>query len=159
MPEIFPGVLLKRKAQRLRKETGNNRYWHPHEQEKIRPYNAITKYLTRPLRMLVTEPIITCIALYAAFVYGLLYMTLEIFPIVYGENRGWGLVVSSLPFLGILVGVVVATGIIIGNQPRYIRAVAANNGRAVPEARLPPMILGGWLFVIGLFWYVLQCYC
>lgn len=104
--------------------------------------------------MLVTEPIITCIALYAAFVYGLLYMTLEIFPVVFEENRGWGLVLSSLPFLGILVGVILATGIIIGNQPRYIRAVAANNGRAVPEARLPPMILGGWLFIIGLFWCV-----
>ncbi len=152
MPEVFPGVLLKRKAARLRKETGDERYWHPHEQEKIKLSNVFQKYLLRPLKMLVTEPMITAIAIYASFVYGLLYMTLEIFPIVYVEERGWGLVSSSLPFLGLLVGVIASMGINIGNQPYYIRAVANNKGRAVPEARLPPMILGGWLFVIGLFW-------
>ncbi|KAK3052232.1 hypothetical protein LTR09_006824 [Extremus antarcticus] len=153
MPEVFPGVLLKRKAARLRKETGDERYWHPHEQEKIKLSNVFQKYLLRPLKMLVTEPMITAIAIYASFVYGLLYMTLEIFPIVYVEERGWGLVSSSLPFLGLLVGVIASMGINIGNQPYYIRAVANNKGRAVPEARLPPMILGGWLFVIGLFWF------
>jgi MFS family permease len=152
MPEVFHAVLLKRKAVRLRKETGDSRYWHPHENEKIRLSNIVTKYLIRPLRMLITEPMITCIALYASFVYGLLYMTLEIFPIVYLEERQWQLVVSTLPFLGIFVGVIAAMGLNIANQPYYIRAVAANKGRAVPEARLPPMFLGGWLFVIGLFW-------
>ena len=39
------------------------------------------------------------------------------------------------------------------NQPFYARAVANNHGRAVPEARLPPMIIGGFLFTIGLFWF------
>jgi MFS family permease len=152
MPEVFHGVLLKRKAQRLRKETGDERYWHPHENQKIKLNNVVTKYLLRPLRMLVTEPMITCIAIYASFVYGLLYMTLEVFPIVYQEERHWGLFISNLPFLGLLVGVISSMGINIGNQPSYIRAVQANKGRAVPEARLPPMVLGGWLFVIGLFW-------
>ena len=53
--------------------------------------------------MLFTEPMVTAIAIYASFVYGLLYMTLEMFPIVYVEERHWGLVVSTLPFLGLLV--------------------------------------------------------
>lgn len=81
-------------------------------------------------------------------------MTLEIFPIVYIQERHWGLVLSTLPYLGLMVGVIMAMGINLANQPRYGRAVAANKGRAVPEARLPPMILGGFLFVLGLFWYV-----
>ena len=56
MPELYGPVLLKRKAQRLRKETGDDRYWHPHEAEKININNIVTKHLSRPLKMLVTEP-------------------------------------------------------------------------------------------------------
>ena len=41
----------------------------------------------------------------------------------------------------------------LGNQPRYARLVDANFGRPVPEARLLPMVFGGILFVIGLFWF------
>lgn len=104
-------------------------------------------------RMLVTEPIVTCMAIYASFVYGLLFFQLESFPIVFEEERGWGSVNSTLPFLGLFVGVVFALAINIANQPLYARAVARNEYRAVPEARLPPMILGGVLFTSGLFWF------
>lgn len=151
MPEMYANVVLKRRAQRTRKETGDERYHHPHEKEKMQINNIITKYLSRPIRMLFTEPMITAIAIYASFVYGLLYMTLEIFPIVFEEDRGWSPVLGGLPFLGLLVGVCSAVLINLQNQPQYRRAVEANKGRAVPEARLPPMIIGGWLFVIGLF--------
>ncbi|KAK3068873.1 hypothetical protein LTR53_013236, partial [Teratosphaeriaceae sp. CCFEE 6253] len=153
MPEVYGPTLLKRKAQRLRKQTGDERYWHPHERAKITVTNIVTKYLSRPLQMLVTEPMILCIAIYASFVYGLLYLTLEVFPIVYAEQRHMGEIVSTLPFLGLFVGVLFAMAINLANQPRYARIVAANKGRAVPEARLPPMLVGGFLFVIGLFWF------
>lgn len=153
MPELYAPVLLKRKAQKLRKTTGDTRYWHPHENTKLDIESIVTKQLSRPVKMLTTEPMVQCIALYASFVYALLYLTLEVFPIVYSEHRHWPLVVSTLPFLGLFVGVLAALGINIGNQPRYARIVDKNKGRPVPEARLAPMILGGILFVIGLFWF------
>ncbi|KAK4553712.1 hypothetical protein LTR86_009210 [Recurvomyces mirabilis] len=153
MPEVYSPVLLQRKAQRLRKETGDNRYWHPHESSKITFSNILTKHVSRPLNMLTTEPMVLCIAIYASFVYGLLYLTLEVFPIVYLEMRHFSPVVSTLPFLGLFVGVLAAMGINLANQPRYSRIVEENGGRAVPEARLPPMLIGGLLFVIGLFWF------
>ena len=103
--------------------------------------------------MLLTEPMVTCIALYASFVYGLLYLSLEVFPIVFYQNRKYGLVVSTLPFLALFVGVICAMGINLANQPRYMRIVDANKGRPVPEARLPPMVIGGTLFAVGLFWF------
>ena len=152
-PETYGPVLLKRKAVRTRRSTGDERYWHPHESEKIKLDNIVKKYLSRPLKMLITEPMVTAIAMYASFVYGLLYMTLEMFPIVYQQERHWGLVVSSTTFLGLFIGVLAAMAINLANQPHYARAVERNKGRAVPEARLPPMIIGSWLFVIGLFWF------
>lgn len=49
LPETYAPVLLKRKAQRLRKSSGDSRYWHPHEKEKIDIHNAVRKYFARPL--------------------------------------------------------------------------------------------------------------
>lgn len=150
-PEVYAPYLLKKKAQRLRKETGDSRYHHPHEDIKIDVRSILVKHFTRPVFMLVTEPMVTCIAIYASFVFGLLYMTLEVFPIVYQQHRHWSLVVSTLPFVALFVGVLSAVAINLANQPRYARAVEAAGGRPVPEARLPPMAFGGFLFVIGLF--------
>jgi hypothetical protein len=45
------------------------------------------------------------------------------------------------------VQTVLAIGINIANQPRYMKAVEKNNGKPVPEARLPPLFVGSALFV------------
>ena len=148
LPELYGPVLLKFKAQRLRKETGNGKYYHPHENMKMDVKSMVTKHFSRPLQMLVTEPMVTCIALYASFVYTLVYMTLEVFPIVFIQNRKYGEVVGSLPFLGLFVGVLCAVGINLGNQPHYIKTVKAAGGKPVPEARLPPMVWDGPRYVL-----------
>ena len=153
MPELYAPVLLKRRAQRLRKTTGDPKYHHPHEEMKLDFKIIVTKHLSRPLVMLTTEPMVTCIAFYASFVYALLYLTLEVFPIVFYENRGWPLVSSTLPFLGLFVGVLFAVLINLANQPYYLRQLKASGGKPVPEARLPPMAIGAVLFAIGLFWF------
>lgn len=153
LPEVYGPVLLKKKAKRLRKETGNKNFFHPHERMKLDPKSIITKHFTRPLRMLTTEPMVTCIAFYASFVFALLYMTLEVFPIVFQEERGYSQVVASLPFLGLFIGILGAVGINLANEPRYRRIADAAKGKPVPEARLPPMIVGSFLFPIGLFWF------
>ena len=140
LPEMYGPVLLKFKAQRMRKETGNHNFYHPHENLKLDFKSMVTRHFSRPLLMLVTEPMVTCIALYASFVFALLYMTLEVFPIVFQENRGYGPVVSSLPFIALFVGVLAAVFVNLANQPRYIRIAKAAGGRPVPEARLPPMV-------------------
>lgn len=103
--------------------------------------------------MFVTEPVVTCLALYASFTYGLLFLTLEVFSIVFHEQRGYSLVVSTLPLLGIFVGVMAAVVINVANQPMYVRAMKKNNNKPVPEARLPPMVLGSVLFTGGIFWF------
>ena len=153
LPEVYAPVLLKRRAAQLRKSTGNPSYWHPHEHVKLDITSIVTKQLARPLKMLFTEPMVTSIALYASFVYGLLYLTLEVFPLVFYRMRHYSLVVSTLPFLGLFVGVLCAVFVNLGNQPRYGRIVDQHGGKPVPEARLAPMLVGGILFVIGLFWF------
>ena len=58
-PETFAPIVLRRKAQRLRYQT---KVWSLHaqsEEEKVDVRQLTTKYLTRPLRMIVLEPIVS----------------------------------------------------------------------------------------------------
>lgn len=153
LPEVYPLLLLKQKAQQLRKDTGDQRYYHPHEHMKLDIRSIVTKQLSRPLFMLFTEPVVTCIAIYASFVYGVLYLTLEVFPIVFQEIRGWHPVVAALPFLALLLGVISSVWFNIWNQYRYNEIARNANGRAVPEARLLPMAFGAVFFVVAAFWF------
>jgi hypothetical protein len=113
----------------------------------------ITKHFTRPLLMLATEPTVTCVAFYASFAYGILYLTLEVFPFCFQEIRGMHPVKASLPFLGLFIGVLSAVFINLANQPRYRRISAAAGGKPVPEARFAPVAFAGFIFVAGLFWF------
>jgi hypothetical protein len=82
-----------------------------------------------------------------------MFLLIVVFPIVFRQNRGFGPIVAELPFLGLLVGVICATGLNIAAQPYYRRAMQRNKGRAVPEARSPLIAVGGFLFSAGMFWF------
>lgn len=50
LPETYAPVLLARRAREMRRRTGNQQYWHPHEDRKIDTREIITKHLSRPLQ-------------------------------------------------------------------------------------------------------------
>lgn len=152
LDESYPPALLARKAARLRHETGN---WALHAQHEewaagITFKDMAHKFLVRPVQVLFT-PIGFCVALYASFVYGILYMLLAAIPIIFEEERGWNKVVGSLPFLAVVVGIFLAAVINISNQNYYIKRFHAAGDHAVPEARLPPMMIGSIFFATGIF--------
>lgn len=150
LDETYPPALLVYKARRLRFSTGNWALHARHEEWDVTYKELANKYLVRPFQLLAT-PICFLVALYASFVYGILYLCLAAFPIVFQEVRGWNQVVGALPFLGILVGVLFGAAINLTNQKFYIARFKANNNFPVPEARLPPMMLGSVFFAAGLF--------
>ncbi|KAF5250685.1 hypothetical protein FANTH_4128 [Fusarium anthophilum] len=81
----------------------------------------------------------------------ILYASLESFALEYGRFRGWGPVVSQLPFLSLLIGCLFAAAANIFNNIYYGKKLVANHYKPVPEARLPPMMVGGFAFSAGLF--------
>lgn len=78
------------------------------------------------------------------------------FPIVFQENRGWSEGIGGLAFIGIAVGMVTAVIYTIPDNKRYNKAAADNEGRAPPEARLPPGIIGCFFLPVGLFWFAVS---
>lgn len=57
-----------------------------------------------------------------------------------------------MPFFGIILGEVFAGIYMIIGLPAYNRKLQANNGMPVPEWRMPPAIVAGVVFAIGLLW-------
>lgn len=88
-----------------------------------------------------------------SFIYGLLYLFLTAYPIVFQRIHGFSLGIGGLPYFGMILGQLLAGLTILLQQPSYNRKLAANNGLPIPEWRLPPVIVGGVAFACGIFWF------
>ncbi|QDS71086.1 hypothetical protein FKW77_009045 [Venturia effusa] len=148
--ESFPDKLLVDKAVRLRYQSGNYALHASHEKWEPSFKELGNKYLIRPWQILFT-PICFLICLYACFVYGILYSTLGSFPHVYQKERHLNKITGALPFLAITLGILLGAIVLLANQGYYFRKFKANGDRAVPEARLPPMMFGSVVFASGMF--------
>ncbi|EGR48472.1 uncharacterized protein TRIREDRAFT_62747 [Trichoderma reesei QM6a] len=148
--ESYPPKLLVYKARRLRHESGNWALHAKFEEWDVNVKDLCKKFLVRPVQLLLT-PICFLVALYASFCYGILYMQLGGIPIIFREIRGWNPLNATLPFLCIFLGAVFGCGANVYNQLLYNKAYYAAGNRAVPEKRLPPMMIGSLLFSGGQF--------
>jgi MFS family permease len=68
LPETYAPVLLKKRARKLRKETGNPQIFAPSELEKRGIYELLSVTLARPFQMVIFEPIVTFTCLYLSLV-------------------------------------------------------------------------------------------
>ncbi|KAF7883680.1 uncharacterized protein EAF02_005600 [Botrytis sinoallii] len=153
LSETYPPVILIEKAAELRRRTKNWGIHAKQEEIEIDFRELVTKNFSRPLRLLASEPIVLFLSIYMAFIYGLLYLFLTAYPIVFQQIHGFTGGVGGLPYFGMIVGMLIAGIYIVLTQPSYNRKLAANNGIPVPEWRLPPVIIGGVSFAAGLFWF------
>ena len=159
LPETYPPVLLRKRAEALSKATGKVYRSRMEIQSGPRPSatQLFKTALSRPWVLLIREPIVLLLSIYMAIIYGTLYMLFSAFPIVFQQGRGWNEGVGGLAFIGVAVGMMGAVIYTIPDNDRYNRAAKTAEARggtgAPPEARLPPCILGAMCLPIGLFWF------
>ena len=153
LEETYLKTILRRRAAKIRGETQNFAIHHISEEENAELSGITEKYLLVPLKLLLLEPIVFLITTYTAFQYGILYLFLEAYPIVFAELRGINMAVATLPYIGLILGVCLGCGIVVAFEPRYNRKLKENDNIPVPEQRLVPMMVGAVLFPIGLFWF------
>lgn len=153
LEETYPPVILVDKAADLRRRTKN---WGIHaKQEEIEVdfRELVSKNFSRPLRLLFTEPIVLLLSIYMSFIYGLLYLFLTAYPLVFRGVHGFNAGQSGLTFFGMITGQLIAGGVVLAQQPWYQRKLNANNGIPIPEWRLPSVMAGGISFAVGIFWF------
>lgn len=81
--ETFAPVILRKQAAKLRKDTGCNRYFSPQELKKSDPAFTLTQTVTRPLAMLVFEPIILFTAIYISLAWSMVFFYFQAYPIIF----------------------------------------------------------------------------
>lgn len=154
LPETFGPILLARRAQSLRKSTGRDHIFARIELEKKGFKQMATVTLTRPLRMLFFEPIVSATCAYLSLIYGTFYMYFQAYPIVYQGIYKLSPGVAGLMFLPIFDGAVIATSLFIYYDTYFHKAQRLNKSwtRREEARRLPLACIGGPFLVIALFW-------
>lgn len=83
MPETYAPVILTRRAQKLRKDTGNSSIVSPLEIESRNIRQMILITISRPFRMIFHESIVSLTSLYLALAYAIFYLYFEAYPIIF----------------------------------------------------------------------------
>lgn len=152
LEETYPPQILVAKAAELRRRTGNHFIHAKQEEIEVDLQELLEKNFSRPMKLLFQEPIILLLSIYMSFVYGILYLFLTAYPLVFTGVHGFSAGPSGLCFFGMIIGELIAGIVVLLQQPWYQRKLAANNGVPIPEWRLPSIIAGGVAFCIGIFW-------
>lgn len=154
LPETYGPILLVRRAKRLRRKDPMSNFVAPHELEKMDLRQLAVRVLTRPIRMLFFELIVSATCMYLALCYAIFYMTFQAFPIIYEDLYGLSAGIEGLTFLTIGVGALCALPIFFGWDAYLKHAQDADLPWTHKEEyrRVPLACLGGPLFVISLFW-------
>ena len=152
-PETYPPIILVNKASELRRRTKNWGIHAKQEEIEVDVRELLTKNVSRPIRILFTEPIVLLITIYMSFIYGLLYLFLTAYALVFQGEYGFNEGVGGLPYFGMIAGQLIAFAYVVAANGAYVRKLEANNNIPVPEWRLPVAIAGGVSFGAGLFWF------
>lgn len=156
-PETYHPILLKWKAQHLRRLTGDKRYRGGIEIRKTPLAMRLVRALYRPVLMFIQEPIIILFGLYLTVVYIVLFTFLTgytfIFTDVYGLSQG----MTGVCFVGQMVGVLSCGALIPLNVHLRKRDIARAKAlgpdvKVAPESRLYWAMIGGPAIPISLFW-------
>ncbi|KAI5294942.1 hypothetical protein KEM55_006394, partial [Ascosphaera atra] len=100
LPETYGPIILKRRAAKLRKKTGNSKIFSQFDIEDRRnAKKMITVTLTRPLRMIVRESIVLFTCLYLSLVYGIFYLFFQAYPLIFEDSYGLSTGKAGLMYL------------------------------------------------------------
>lgn len=175
--ETYEPAILRARAKKMRKETGNPKWWTRYdEKEDLIPLLATS--LWRPFHMTFTEPILWFWDGYVSIVYGILCrkrdyldadwlhkianieadLSFVAYPIVFGELRGWSSSMVGLSFLGIGLGNLIT----IACEPLIRRMINSHRpdpgtGKPPPEAMVSVICIAAVLIPAGELIFAFTC--
>jgi multidrug resistance protein len=154
LQETYAPVLLTRRKNKLIKETGNEALHTEFDRPDRTVMTALRVSLTRPFKLLGTQVIIQVLAIYMAFLYGLMYLVLSTFPKLWEKEYGENVGIGGLNYISLGIGFFLGSQVCAPLQDKIYKALKKrNNGVGKPEFRVPLMIPGALLVPIGLFCY------
>lgn len=151
--ETFAPVILQKRVDRLRKETGND-LLRSKLDAGLSPTDHLKRGILRPIKMLIYSPICIIFALYVAVVYGYLYLMFTSITEVFMKNYGFSASKVGLVYLGLGIGSMIGLVFFSITSDRTLKKMAARDGQGMkPEYRLWPVPIGAVMLPIGFFIY------
>jgi len=154
MRESYAPVILERKAAKLRKETGDQRY-RSRLDSGLTGGALIKRNIVRPFKLLIFSPICTVFALYMALVYGYLYLLFTSVAFVFQQSYHFSTSMVGLVYIGLGLGSLLGMAwFAIDSKKAMTKAVAETGAsRVKPEVRLALLPHGTVILPVGFFIY------
>ncbi|CAF3625106.1 unnamed protein product [Fusarium graminearum] len=153
LPETSGANILLRRAERLRKLTGNERFMSQSEidQRHMKVSAIALDALIKPMEITIKDPAVLFVQIYTAIIYGIYYSFFEVFPRVYPVYYNMNLGEIGLVFLCVLVSCMIGVGVYLSYLYFYMDPRIAKRGWPVQESRLVPALPASIGPTIGLF--------
>lgn len=149
IPETYAPVILKQRAKRMRRETGNDKIMTEQEATPMSFSELLNNNLYRPLKFIVQEPVLDLVCAFVALIYALLYAFFFAYPVIFTDLYGYGMDKIGLMFIPILIGAGLAVCITPILEKRYVALTKRRT--PVPEDRLIGAMIGSPFPCIALF--------
>lgn len=115
---------------------------------------AVRKELFRAFRMLVTDPVVVALAITTTYLFGLLFIYLEGYPLVYEDEYHFNPTQEGAMFLtGIGGGIFALATQPLQNYMYRRSALSTKDGKPRPEARLYTACFAVWCLPASIFWF------
>ncbi|KAI0093177.1 major facilitator superfamily domain-containing protein [Irpex rosettiformis] len=152
VPETNVQVIVRRKAVRLRKTSGDNRYYAAVEREdRGSVFKDIGTRALKIVELTFYDRMILLLDIWCSLVLGILYLVFQVFPIIFAGKHHFDSEQVGLAFIGVLVGLAIA----MASQywwNKFRRHIAEKyTCDAPPEVWLTMGKLGGILVPISLY--------
>ncbi|KAL1883778.1 hypothetical protein VTK73DRAFT_8314 [Phialemonium thermophilum] len=153
--ETYAPVLLSRKKARLIRETGNQALHTEYDHPERTFMQTLKRALTRPFRLLWTQPIVQVLALYMMYLYGQLYLQLSSFPRLWEGKYGESVEIGGLNYISLGLGMWLGSQLCAPLQDRIYAYMKRREGVTIgrPEFRTPMMVPGALIVPVGLLIY------
>ncbi|KAK2676011.1 MFS transporter superfamily [Fusarium oxysporum f. sp. vasinfectum] len=153
LPETSGANILLRRAERLRKLTGNQRFMSQSEidQRHMKVSAIAVDALIKPMEITIKDPAVLFVQVYTAIIYGIYYSFFEVFPRVYPVYYNMNLGQIGLVFLCVLVSCMIGVGLYVSYLYFYMDPRIAKRGWPIQESRLVPALPAALGPTIGLF--------
>ncbi|KIY44966.1 MFS general substrate transporter [Fistulina hepatica ATCC 64428] len=149
MKETRSTIILTRLARKVRRNTGDNRYRARVEDERASLWKLVRISCTRPIHLMVTEPIVLSFSIWIGFAWGVVYCLVESIDGTFSNLHGFNISQVGVVFSTLAIGSSLAFGANFFQEKLYRRF---HPTRGV-EARLCSVLVAAVLLPGSMFLY------
>ncbi|KAF2480130.1 putative major facilitator superfamily transporter [Neohortaea acidophila] len=153
--ETYKPTILRRRAARLRRETGDDGYKTAFDREGTDSSTmTVLKAMARPAKVIYSSSLLQILSIWGALVFAMFYVFSTSLPDMLQDLYDFSPALTGVSFLTFSAGSI--CGIAICNFVSdwlYIKLEKKHGGRSYPEGRLPLSILGAFFTPLVMFLY------